>query len=543
MTATGDLGRQVEELRAMVETLRAASLSQPRVTVRGIEPAPYLGQAIGLVVAVSGGADSGPITNLPVTLVTTWGVLRGDDDLIEGTSIVSTTGSDGTMRVTLRARVSLNDNEDQDALESVLAELDPGAASPADTIGALQDMARQYRWEANHGLRNAVDAYFREFGKNVVHGAAFRDYMVAWSLIPATVIAYVGETDTSSTGAVATTTVKFRDWLGPWFQTYQAYASSQIALDPDLELIKKRAVSAGGLVAGIFGRATSAVEGEFGEVGRRVAQQTAQKSIDNFLGSGIADLPVATRLAVGPALDTGARSLLTAGPGVVEALGETHVAAVTAADSIAGKVDKADLAAALSTKANTADVQGIQATLAGKADRAALDALQAQTNAALAAKADLAALQSFQAATNAALTGKASVADLQAVQTAVAAKADLSALTAFQTQVNGVLASKADLTALQSFQTQMNGALASKVDTTTFEGFRTQVNGRLVTTVTRSDLDGLRASMQDAINAKADRAALDTLRTDTTTALASKADASALTSVHSRITTLERGTP
>jgi hypothetical protein len=501
MTAAADLESRIEELRRTVETLQAAMNAQPRLSLTAAGPGVYLGQAVSLTATVAARADSMPLAGVPVTLVTSWGVLRGGDDLIEGAGIAVTTGADGTARATLRPRVSLDDNEDQDALEAMLTLLDPAAASPANVAAVLETMAQQYRWEANRGFRDAVDAYFRDFGQGVLHGGLLRDYMTAWTAIPATVVAYIGETEKNSAAAAALT-IRIRDWLGPWFQVYQQHADSQLQLAPDFQFVKQQAIGAAGLLAGVFDRAGMLVDAEYGEIGKKAAQRVAQTAIGKFLDTGISDLPAETRVAVGPALDTGSRALATAGASVVATLGQAHAEAVTATGALAGKANASDLAA-------------VQTTVTAKADKSALDALQVQTTSALAAKADLTAFQSFQTQINSAVAAKANITDLRTIQTTVAAKADK--------------------TALDALQAQTNSALARKVDSDTFDTFRKQVNDKLPLTVTRADLTVLQA----AIDAKADKTTLTAFQNQTNAALAAKADLTQVTSISGRIGTLE----
>ena len=492
MSPSDDLAGQIAELRQRVEALQSALAAQSRVALDQVAPVSYLGQAVAIVATVTDQQSSTPLAGVPVTLFTTWGVLRGDGDVDEGTSFTAQTGSDGKVRVSLRPGIPLDDNEDQDALAAMVGQLDPAAATPNDALATLQTLAQQYRWEANRGFRSALDAYFREIGQKILHAGDFQDYMGSWPLIPVTLIAYVGGVDPGTAPTAATLTMKVRNWLGPWLQVYRQVAGSQIQLDPGLQFIKKNADTANGFVTGLYDHVGLTVDNEFGELGKKVAQHTAQKALGVFLDSGISDLPVDTRVAVGPALATGARSLATAGANVVSALGQNHVTATVTAVSVAGKVDKTDFQTAIVAKANTSDVQTL-----------------------LAAKADVTTVHDIQGA----LATKANVTDLQTVQT--------------------TLANKADAAAFQAFQKSTSAAIAAKVDAANFETFSKQVSDKLQLTVTKADLDGVRSSFQASLNTKADQTAVDTLRTQTNTALAKKADTTALTATSSRIGALE----
>lgn len=454
-----ELRHTAEELRRTVDALRTALAAPPRVVVRAVESAPYLGQAVGLVVEVTRRDGATPVAGVPVTLVTAFGVLRGADDLVEGTSVRCATGADGTARATLRARVALERSEDQDALEAALAGLDPAAPSPAAATAALETFARQYRWEANRGLRAAVDAYFRRFGEGALPGGGLADSMAAWPLIPATVVAFAA--DPASPDAVAATvTVALRDWRGPWLQVYRRVAAALLQPGPDLTFVRQQALTAAGLVAGVFDRVGLLVDGEFGELGKRVASEAAQKAIGTFLDTGIADLPAATRATIGTVLNTGARALVSAGPSVLGALGQAHAATAAVAGSLATKVEKADFDAALVSKASVTDLQAVQASVAAKADRSALTAFQAQTAAALATKTDATVFDAFRRQVNDRLTITPVRADLETVRAGLQASIDTNkaAVDTFRSQTTAALATKVETSTLAAVQNRV-GAL------------------------------------------------------------------------------------
>ncbi len=440
LSARSDLAAEIEDLRQKFNALRSA---QMRVTLAAIGQSSYLGQAVSIVATFTR-SDSMPVPGVTVTLFTTWGVLRGGDDLIEGTSVAAVTGADGSVRVTLRPAVSLDNNEDQDALETMLSQLEPASASPADAQSALLSLAQQYRWEANQGFRNAVDTYFSEFGRRIPQDGAVRDYTVAWPLIPAAVIAFAAGTDAGSSPAAAVVSVRVRNWLGPWYQAYQNLAASQIQLNQDLSRVKANAGTASGIVAGAFGRAAVAAGGEFGEIGARVAHQVTQKAVGDFLDSGIADLPAATRVAVSPVL-----SVLSSGPesaasgfGVVAALGQTRVAAVATAGTVAGKVDRTEFQSAIATKANTADVTGLQQIVATKVDSTAFAAFQKDTTTGLATKLNANDFQTFRKTVDERLgtvVGRAEVQSMvAALRQSIAVKADVTALESTQKLVTAM---------------------------------------------------------------------------------------------------------
>ena len=80
MSPSDDLAGQIAELRQRVEALQSALAAQSRVALEQVAPVSYLGQAVAIVATVTDQQSSTPLAGVPVTLFTTWGVLRGDGD-------------------------------------------------------------------------------------------------------------------------------------------------------------------------------------------------------------------------------------------------------------------------------------------------------------------------------------------------------------------------------------------------------------------------------------------------------------------------------
>jgi hypothetical protein len=363
--------------------------------------------------------------------------------------------------------------------------LDPDAAVPRDAQKGLERLSKEYKWEANQGFRRAIDAYFRDFGAEILRTAPFFDYMNSWSRIPATVIALAAETG-SNTSVAASLTLEFRDWLGPWLQVFSGLSDPSRELNRDFSFARDQAASAAGLIAAVFDRTAILVDNEFGDIGKKVAQQAAQRALEQFVNTGLKELSVDVRRTVGPVLATGARALATAGEVVVAALGQTHAAANVAvrklgdfvnraefADAIAVKADRSEL----TTKADRADLAAVQNSIAEKvsrkeltdaiavkADRVDIAAVRKELTDAVAVKADRADLatktdlttfQQFQTQITADVATRAKAAELQALQTVVAAKVDRTAFNTFAGQVNGQIALKAEKTELTTFQNRI----------------------------------------------------------------------------------------
>ena len=55
-----------------------------------------------------------------------------------------------------------------------------------------------------------------------------RDYLLAWSYLDSTVLAYArNDTGSTSVDAMAALTIRIKNWLAPWLQTIETLAQSE----------------------------------------------------------------------------------------------------------------------------------------------------------------------------------------------------------------------------------------------------------------------------------------------------------------------------
>lgn len=494
---------EMAALRRELAVLREAALRRRRVSLHA-DPGGasgtagvirFLGEPVNLVARVADGRGAA-LAGVPVTLVAPWGRLSGGDgySLQAGPAVTLRTGVDGAVRASLRAPLpeELWDVQ-QAALETALAALDRRAATPRDVADGLRAMVREYRWDAGLQLRNAIDIYFREFGQGVLDTVNYRDHMAQWSYCDAVIMAYAPEDDSEAPAhAVAVLTVRFKDWLGPWLETYLSMAGGEGRLGEELGREAQPGRDPGAIVEGVYARARDYVMKERGVAGAKVAGRVAEAKVREFLTRGATALPVATRTALFPALETATRVLSSAG---VETLGAVAAArtdlrrevdaklgtvdTVGLADrvgalevQVAGKIGQAELEAGLGSRV---EASALERALAGKADSSALNAaLLQKANAAdvasaLALKVDATA---FSSAMSTKVDASEFTAFRQQTQTTLAAKVDSSTFEAR-------MASKADAAALNALRDHTDAALGNKVDVATFNELSTSVNMRL----------------------------------------------------------------
>jgi hypothetical protein len=459
---------EIRELREQVRSLQATLGKQPTVTVRALQEEPFLGQAVNLVVTAIEAGGKRPRVGAPLTLFTTFGRLRASDGLIsrEGNAVTVRTDGNGVARALLLPPVSEDiTSVQQDTLEVALRLLDPDARTPRETEDGLREIAIRYRLDGNLQLRQAIDVYFRDFGKGLMETLNVRDYLLAWSYLDSTVLAYARD-DPSSTAvdATAALTIRTKNWIAPWLEKIEELARSESRLDQDLVRAKGTG-EPGALLGRVYDGVNDFVSAQRGLVGGYVGQRIAESSLRDFLQSGIQDLPREKQLAIFPALDAASHTLATSDASVLGAVGETRVELRQELDTKIEDVETrsvelldtrvGDLQTQLDSKVGTTDLEILRGELNDRIDRiptrdldpliTRLDALQVQLD----AKVD-----------NTTLTE------------ALKGKADVGQIDILRTDLNTGLAGKVDTNAFDS-------ALASKVDNTVFTDRLGSIQGKV----------------------------------------------------------------
>jgi hypothetical protein len=311
--AVAGLEQEVAELRAALAALQAG-LGRPVITLRPLVDSPFLGEPVPLVVEVLDGTGK-PDADAPVNLASSWGSLRGStgDGVVEGAAITLRTDIFGRAAATFTPPASEDlQAPQQAALETSLAALDHDAPTPLETWVELQELGRQYRWEAAGDLRRAVDIYIRDFRPRLLETVNFRDYAARWTYFESAVTA--AAVFESSVVAAATLTVHLKDWLGAWLEAYLQLVEKDADLLARLRAESKKTTDAGQLLAGVNRRVRDFIDGQWGMTGAYIGERVAERSMLEFLGSDVPELPLEARLKLHPALTTQASTV--AGVGV-----------------------------------------------------------------------------------------------------------------------------------------------------------------------------------------------------------------------------------
>jgi hypothetical protein len=326
-----------------------------------------------------------------MTFVASWGRLRSPNglDFPQGSTLTVPTDVNGNARVVLLPPTSEDLFDDQqDAMVSMLRLLDPAAPTPAQAQVGLQEMARQYSWQAAGAFRRAVDVYLRDFRPHLLDAVNLRDYTLAWGVIESTIIVHSPD-EVGDGGALAGSAMlrlRFKDWLGAWLEALLVYVHEQAGdLRTDLgKLVDRSEVDADRVVEDVQTRVQRYVTRQRGVVGTYVARKVSESSLRSVVDrtqARVEDVAFERRAAVLPALDVASKTVATSAGGaqILEAVTRTRQDARRTTDTSASKLTtmiaavQTDVAGRLQTSEFRGFQESVQATLNDKADANALN--------------------------------------------------------------------------------------------------------------------------------------------------------------------------
>lgn len=326
------LAQQLQELSATVAVLKDALGNRLRVTLRALNDRSYLGQSVGIVAKVTDLLSGEPRADVPVTFASTWGRLESVAGYVleKGNTLTELTDSDGLVAVTMIPPLSEELTPEQKAaVETLLQTCDPNAPTPQQVRARLQEMVTQYRWEANASFRESVDLFFQEFRPHLRETVGLRDRMLRWSYFESTVVAYAQGHDAADVTAAtsvqssAVLNLRFKDWLGPFLQTYVEMADDEDSLGNSLNNSKSGTRDGNELLGNFYGHIRDFVANERGLVGSHVGSRVAADSLRKFISNGLGDLPLGTRISVAEGLKVASGTIATAGVSVLEGFART----------------------------------------------------------------------------------------------------------------------------------------------------------------------------------------------------------------------------
>jgi hypothetical protein len=205
----------------------------------------------------------------------------------------------------------------------MLSSLTPDTLRPSETEDGLKNMARQYRWDIKENFRQAVDIYFQTLKESPKQHINTHDYMSGWFYIESTVFAHAlegcsSEESNTSIKASGALSIRLKNWLGPWMQTYVSLISSENTLENDLQEAKETAEDNSAIVKSVSNTLVKFVNEARGIVGEQVGQSIAEASVKEFLSQEVVDLPIDDASDLLSNLGVISKTLVKSGVGVVE---------------------------------------------------------------------------------------------------------------------------------------------------------------------------------------------------------------------------------
>lgn len=217
---------------------------------------------------------------------------------IEGQAVTVLTGGDGSAELELLTPPSepLTENQ-QAALETALAGLDPRAEHPLALESGLRAMAETYLRDRSYSLRSAVDLYVRDARDAAIDTVSRTRWKMAWPVDSGLVQADVLDAeDRGSSVARAVRTATWIDWVEPWVSFLADVLEGGTALD---QTLAARAQAGDGTVMDdLLNLAQGRLAGRAGRTAEWLGKRQVEAAVDRFLGSGVDVLPVEARDAV-----------------------------------------------------------------------------------------------------------------------------------------------------------------------------------------------------------------------------------------------------
>lgn len=217
---------------------------------------------------------------------------------IEGQAVTVLTGSDGSAELELLTSPTepLTENQ-QAALETALAGLDPRAAHPLALEAGLKAMAEAYLRDRSYSLRTAIDLYVRDAHGAAVDTISRARWKLVWpvdsGLIQADVLDAEGR---GSSLARAVRTATWIDWVEPWTSFLADVLEGGTPLEQ--ELAARASTGDGALLDGLLNLAQTRLAGHAGRAAEWIGKRQLEAAVDRFIGGGVETLPVEARDAV-----------------------------------------------------------------------------------------------------------------------------------------------------------------------------------------------------------------------------------------------------
>lgn len=329
---TEDYDRLQKQLDALL------GLSEPVVLdLQCTTQAVWLGQDIDLRLYARD-LTGRPLANRRITVEAGTGTLEVAYGLViqSGQAVEVRTGVDGSVRLSLHyAPPEPLTLDQQAALEDVLKRLDPTANTPHALKDVFHQIAAMYQQEGYSSLREALDIYACE-GKS-----RFFDQINASNLgfyWPMEVSVLRADYHPHETGAACTakavTTVRWKNWVGAWFEFLGDYLSGKAGLTKAFAKAKHRGSEGFRLVDDLIGEAHSFVAGQQGLAAQWLSQRVVKHAVNDFLATEIDAMDASTQRNLFSHLDIASEQLTPTHRGTLSTMKENRLELNTKIDQI-----------------------------------------------------------------------------------------------------------------------------------------------------------------------------------------------------------------
>jgi hypothetical protein len=319
--------RELKRLQAqLLDLLR--DREQVLLELKCLNQPAWLGQTLDLRLNARDAAGR-PLANRHITLQASLGRLEVAYGLAiqSGPAVELRTGTDGSVRLKLHytPRESLS-AEQQAALEAVLAQLDPLADSPHLLQQAFLQIAAAYQQERRSSLRVALDIYANEGKQRFFDQLNASNLGFYWPLEVSTLRAdYHPDPGAASSSAQAVLAVRWKNWVGAWFEYLGAYLSGRAGLQQAFAAAKQRGAEGFRLVDDLLGEAHSFVAGQPGLAAQWLSQRVVKYAVHDFLALETADLDESTQRELFSHLEIASEQLKATDRGTLSAVNQTRI--------------------------------------------------------------------------------------------------------------------------------------------------------------------------------------------------------------------------
>ena len=326
-TVPQEVADEIRNIRSTVDALQSALLPTATVRVWSVQESVWLGQGVTLLAHATDNQGK-PLVDYPVTMTANWGELVGTSGFktIRGASLQTSTDSIGMVKAKLFPVLGAPVGKRQEqVLEAQLARLPMGASSPAQAQPALAAFAESYRQDGSAVLRDAVDAYYAEYGHEFVDTERRGGALAAWPTLPATVQCYVHDAEIPERGNVTlglgVHTVTVRNWLAAFLAAFQG----QLGDDQRLRKALLELDRDDQFVTQALDRVHAFVGLEKGVVGSALRDAHAERILDRYVQDEIQTFPEDIRRDVLTSVQSAATTLATGGLAVFDAVETTKI--------------------------------------------------------------------------------------------------------------------------------------------------------------------------------------------------------------------------